>query len=63
MARRKEIPIVEFRCRECALSRDWQRNSNYGQPILCRCDYFKDGKFLHFLSDRSCKHFVKRDNQ
>nr|DAN17474.1 MAG TPA: hypothetical protein [Caudoviricetes sp.] len=58
-ARKKEQP--QFQCRDCAHSYDWCEKNYKGEPFMCRCPFYTDGKYLRFLSDPQCEHFIKRE--
>lgn len=53
---------TKLTCRECAHSTDWAGRALDGHLILCKCKYYKDGKFFGFLSTRQCAHFKLRKN-
>ena len=57
----KEEP--KYRCRDCAHSYDWHEIGANGQPFMCRCKYYTEGKFCKFLSDHQCAHFLKRTDE
>lgn len=52
-----------YRCRDCALAVDRQSAALDGHLILCRFPHVKGGKYLHFLSDKICENFEKRQEQ
>lgn len=66
MAARKPIrkavaAAVQYTCRDCANSYDFHERGWDGKPFLCRCPFYKDGKFSMFLTDKACKdHFILR---
>lgn len=63
MAKRKVVELPKYRCRDCVHSYDWHSEALDGHLILCRCpkdEKTKYGKWSKFLSDPSCKHFIKR---
>lgn len=53
----------QYTCRECANSYDWHERGWDGKPFLCRCPFYKAGKFSLFLTDKACDdHFKLRNN-
>lgn len=56
----KEQP--KYKCRHCKHSYDWHEIGANGKPFMCRCPFYKEGKFCRFLSDPQCEHFLKRED-
>ena len=52
----------KYQCRHCRHSYDWCSRALDGHLILCRCPFYKEGKWCKFLSDRQCEHFIKRED-
>ncbi len=52
-----------FKCKDCKHSYDWQSKALDGHLILCRCQYYSDGKWCKFLHDWQCDKFVKRTTE
>lgn len=57
--KKKEQP--KYKCRDCGHSYDWHEKNYKGEPFLCRCPFYKGGKFCRFLSDPQCGNFIKRE--
>lgn len=69
MARRMTTPRgkrqqdkPQYECRHCKHSYDWCSKALDGHFILCRCPFYKEGKYCRFLSDPQCEHFLKRED-
>ena len=61
MARRvaKQGEKPKYRCRDCVHSYDWHEIAyDTGQPFMCRCPYYTEGKYCKFLNDPQCPKFV-----
>lgn len=58
--RQQEKP--KYQCRHCKHSYDWCSKALDGHFILCRCPFYKEGKYCRFLSDPQCEHFLKRED-
>lgn len=52
-----------YTCRECRNSYDWHDKNWLGEPFLCRCKFYKEGKFSLFLSDPQCNNFELRNGE
>lgn len=58
MAGKKAVNQTTHRCRDCKHSYDWHEIAmDTGQPFMCRCSYYTDGKYCKFLNDYTCEHF------
>ncbi len=58
----KKIKGKEVRtCAECANSYDWHEFGADGKPFLCRCKFYKSGKYSTFLKGPMCKNFKERE--
>lgn len=63
MARRKQHrETAQYACRHCRHSYDWHEKNWQGEPFLCRCPYYKAGKFSKFLDDPQCNLFELNGN-
>ena len=61
MARKKKvIEKPKYHCCDCEHSYDWHEIGANGKPFMCRCPYYKDGKYCRFLSGPQCEHFKMR---
>ena len=57
---RKEKP--RHTCRDCAHSYDRHEKDWRGEEFLCRCPYYKEGRFSKFLNDPQCEMFEPKGN-
>lgn len=53
---------LRYTCGDCAHSYDRHEKNWRGELFMCRCPYYKDGKFSKFLNDLQCEHFLKRED-
>lgn len=60
--RGKQPEKPKYQCRHCKHSYDWCSKALDGHFILCRCPFYKEGKYCRFLSDSQCEHFLKRED-
>ena len=59
--RQKAQEKPKYQCRHCGHSYDWHERDWKGEPFLCRCPYYKGGRFSRFLTDPQCEHFLIRE--
>ena len=55
---KKEQP--KYHCRDCKFSYDWHEKGYDGKPFLCKCPFYKEGKWYKFLKDKECANFKLR---
>jgi hypothetical protein len=60
--RKQQREQPKYKCRHCQHSYDWHEIGANGKPFMCRCPFYKEGKFCLFLSDPQCEHFLKRED-
>ena len=60
--RGKQQEKPKYQCRHCKHSYDLYSKALDGHFILCRCPFYKEGKYFRFLSDPRCEHFLKRED-
>lgn len=60
MATRRSIKGKEkpkYRCRDCVYARDFHEKNWKGELFMCKCDFYKEGKYSQFLDEPQCEHF------
>lgn len=58
---KKVVKEIKYRCRDCKHSFDWHEKAyDTGEPFLCRCKYYTNGKYCKFLNDYQCNQFELR---
>ena len=58
----KQQEEPRYQCRHCKHSYDRSSKALDGHFILCRCPFYKEGRFSKFLNDPQCEHFLKRED-
>lgn len=58
--KQRERLDYDHRCKQCQHSYEWQNEAVDGHLILCRCQHYNGGKYLKFLNDFACEHFLER---
>ncbi len=58
----KPVAKPTHKCGECRHAYDFHEIGANGKPFLCRCPYWKDGKFCRFIEEKACdEHFEPKD--
>lgn len=60
--RKQQREQPKYKCCHCKHSYDWHEIGANGKPFMCRCPFYKEGKFCRFLSDPQCEHFSLRED-
>ena len=54
----KKIIRTQYRCRDCKHSYNWHEiAADTGQPFMCYCPHYTEGKYCKFLSDNQSDKF------
>ena len=59
---KKQREQPKYQCRHCRHSYDWHEKNWRGELFMCRCKFYKEGKYCRFLSDPQCEHFSIRED-